>query len=195
VLPPVVAPVQVVVVPVAGHKAGVLEKAREITDILKRTVRVIIDESDKSPGFKFSEHEMRGVPVRVEIGPKDIEKGQAVLVRRDTGEKTAVSLDVLVAEVGGLLDDIQRNLLVKARASMTAKTYSASDLKEFEKIAAKTPGIIKAMWCGNEECEAAIKDNYAITARCVPFEQEKLGESCVYCGKKAEKMVYWGKAY
>lgn len=197
VLPPVIAPVQAVIIPVAQHKEGVLEKAGEIKSRLKMTLRVSMDTSDKSPGWKFSEYEMKGVPVRIEIGPKDIEKNQAVLARRDTGEKRFVSLDSIESEVEKLLDEIQENLLGKARKSMEDKTFQASNITEFEKIITETPGFIKAMWCGNEECETEIKEKFGATSRCMPFEQEDLyiSDACVCCGKKAKKMVIWGKAY
>jgi len=195
VLPPRVAPVQVVIVPVAQHKPGVLEHADKLTDILKKSFRVTIDASDKSPGFKFSEHEMRGVPVRAEIGPKDIEKNQVVLVRRDTGEKTIVSQDTIEREVGGLMEKIQQNLLAKSKKTISDRTYKAENLTELEKTITETPGFIKAMWCGDEACEAKIKNDYGVTARCVPFEQEIVSDRCVCCGKKAEKLVIWGKAY
>lgn len=195
VLPPAVAPTQVIVVPVAQHKEGVLERAGEIKRRLSQFARVKIDDSDRMPGWKFSEHEMKGVPLRIEIGPKDIEKNQAVLVRRDNGEKIFISLDELEDRVRAMLDDIQSGLLEKARKLREEKTFAARTLDEFEKIACETPGFIKAMWCGSRECEDIIKEKTGATARCMPFEQETLSESCVCCGKKAKDMVYWGKAY
>jgi prolyl-tRNA synthetase len=195
VLPPEVAPLQVVVIPVQQHREGVLEKASELKTRLSGAVRVKVDDSDKSPGWKFSEYEMKGVPVRLEIGPKDIEKGQVVLVRRDTGEKRFVSMKGLEKTVIGLLKEIQGNLLEKARLLREQKTYTAGTFDEFEKILDGTPGFIKAMWCGARACEDRIKEKTGATARCIPFEQERISESCVCCGGKAESMVYWGKAY
>lgn len=195
VLPPMVAPTQVVIIPVSQHKEGVLEKANELKERLSSIVRVKIDDSDKTPGWKFSEYEMKGVPVRIEIGPKDIEKGQAVLVRRDNREKIFVPLEEIETKVTALLEDIQKSLLEKARALRESKTYSATNLDEFEKTLNETPGFIKAMWCGDRACEDAVKEKTGATARCMPFEQEHISDTCVCCGKKAEKMVYWAKAY
>jgi prolyl-tRNA synthetase len=195
VLPPEVAPIQVVIIPISQHKEGVLEKASELEERLSDKTRVKVDSSDKTPGWKFSEYEMKGVPIRLEVGPKDIEKGQVVLVRRDTGEKLFVSMEGLEARITELLAEIQQNLLKKATALRDKKTYKAVSLDEFEKIINETPGFIKAMWCGDRECEDVIKEKTGATARCMPFEQEKISDACICCGKKAEKMVYWGKAY
>ena len=138
---------------------------------------------------------MKGVPVRLEIGPKDIEKNQAVLVRRDTGEKITVSLENIEKEILALLDEIQKNLYEKAKQNRDSKTYTAKTMEEFEKILNETPGFIKAMWCGDRACEDAIKEKTGATSRCIPFEQEKLDDVCVCCGKKAKHMLYWGRAY
>lgn len=195
VVPPAVAPVQVMIIPIAQHKEGVLEKAAEIKEKLSKTARVKVDDSDKSPGWKFSEHEMKGVPVRLEIGPKDIEANQAVLARRDTGEKTIVSLDNIEEEVNNLLGRIQKEMLEKARTHREAHTYNAKTMEEFAKTVEETPGFVKAMWCGNEACEIKIKEETGATSRCMPFEQEQITETCICCGKPAKKMVYWGRAY
>ncbi len=195
VLPPAIAPIQVIIVPIAMHKDGVKEKAFEINEKLSKSVRVKSDLTDKSPGWKFSEYEMKGVPVRLEIGPKDIEKNQAVLVRRDTGEKITVSLENIEKEILALLDEIQKNLYEKAKQNRDSKTYTAKTMEEFEKILNETPGFIKAMWCGDRACEDAIKEKTGATSRCIPFEQEKLDDVCVCCGKKAKHMLYWGRAY
>ncbi len=195
VLPPEVAPVQLMIIPISQHKEGVLEKANELKDRLSAVARVKLDDSDKSPGWKFSEYEMKGVPIRLEVGPKDIEKNQVVLVRRDTREKLFVSMDGLEAAVTKLLGDIQTGLLEKARSMREQKTYQAADLDEFAKILEETPGFIKAMWCGDQACEEKIKEKTAATARCIPFEQEQISDKCVCCGGEAKHMVYWGKAY
>ena len=195
VLPPKVAPIQLVIVPIMMNKAGVQEKALELSEILGKNLRVKTDLSDHTPGWKFSEYEMKGVPLRLEIGPKDIEKNQAVLVRRDTGEKEFVSLDNIEKRVSELMDEIQNNLLEKARISRDTKTYSAKTMDEFEKILNETPGFIKAMWCGDRACEDEIKEKTGATSRCIPFEQEEIADTCICCGKKAKKMVYWGRAY
>ncbi len=195
VLPPRIAPTQVMVIPIAMQKEGVIEKAQELTERLKKVVRVKNDLTDKNPGWKFSEYEMKGVPLRLEIGPKDIEKNQCVLVRRDTGEKTFVSLDNLEESVTKLLDDIQNNLYNKALENRKNKTYTAINMDEFSKILDEHPGFIKAMWCGDQACEDKIKELTSATSRCIPFEQEEISDTCVCCGKKAKHMVIWGRAY
>ena len=194
VLPPRIAPVQVMIVPVQQQKEGVLDKAFELRDVLSG-FRVKVDDSDKSPGWKFSESEMRGIPVRVEIGPRDIENNMAVLVRRDTHEKLTVSLDELAEKVEELLDTIQHDMLERARAHRDAHTYVATNFDEFVETINEKPGFVKAMWCGCKECEDKIKEATAATSRCIPFKQEQLSDKCVCCGKPATKMVYWGRAY
>jgi len=194
VLPPRVAPIQVMIIPIQQKKEGVLEKAIEIKEKLC-TFRVKIDDSDKSPGWKFSEQEMRGIPIRVEIGPKDIEKNQCVIVRRDTREKIVVSLDELENKVGEVLEKMQEDMLERAVNHLKAHTYSAANTADFKKIVAEKPGFIKAMWCGDPACEEAIKEDTGATSRCMPFEQEQIANVCVCCGKPAKTMVYWGKAY
>ena len=195
VLPPKVAPVQLVIIPIAQHKAGVLEKAGELLGELKATARIKLDDTDHSPGWKFSEYEMKGVPLRLELGPKDIEQNQCVLVRRDTGEKVVASLDNICETVEKLLDEIQGSLLQKALSHRETKTSIARNLEEMEEILEKNQGFIKGMWCENPACEDKIKDKYAVTSRCIPYEQEKIGESCLCCGAPAQKMVIWGRAY
>ena len=195
VLPPAIAPAQVVIIPIAMQKEGVLEKAYALKAQLSQVCRVKLDDSDKSPGWKFSEYEMKGVPVRVELGPKDIEANQAILVRRDTGEKTVVSLDEINEKLTALLDDIQKNLFVRAREMRDRKTFSATNMADFERILNETPGFIKAMWCGDAVCEAEIKEKTGATSRCIAFEQEQLSDVCFCCGKKAKSMLYWGKSY
>lgn len=195
VLPPAIAPTQIVIIPVSQHKEGVLEKAEELRSKLSEAFRVKIDASDKMAGWKFSEYEMKGVPIRLEVGPKDIEKNQVVLVRRDTREKQFVSMDNLTDAVASLLNDIQTGLLEKARTRRDEHTYVATSFEEFIKTVEEKPGFIRAMWCGDRACEDLIKEKTSATARCIPFEQEKLSENCVCCGKPAESMLYWGKAY
>ena len=194
VLPPVIAPTQIVIVPIQQKKEGVLDKAYELRQVLSG-FRVKVDDSDKSPGWKFSESEMRGIPVRVEIGPRDIENGQAVLVRRDTHEKITVGLGELAERAGELLGQIQKDMLERARAHRDAHTYVAEDFDSFVKTVNEKPGFVKAMWCGCLECEEKIKDVTGATSRCIPFEQEQISGKCVCCGKPATKMVYWGRAY
>ena len=196
VLPPRIAPTQVMVIPIRQQQEGVLDKADEVREALvKSGLRAKLDASDKSPGWKFSEQEMRGIPVRIELGPKDIEAGQAVIVRRDTREKIVAAIDELPAKVAEVLETMQKDMLERARAHREEHTYVAVNKEEFKQIADEKPGFIKAMWCGCRECEDAIKEEIGVTSRCMPFEQEELGDSCVFCGKPAKKMVYWGKAY
>lgn len=194
VLPPRIAPTQVIIVPVQQQKEGVLDKAYELKTVLSN-YRVKVDDTDKSPGWKFSESEMRGIPIRVEIGPRDIAENQAVLVRRDTHEKITVSLDELGAKVEQLLSDIQKDMFERARLHRDEHTYEAVDMDTFVKTVEEKPGFVKAMWCGGQECEDKIKDLTGATSRCMPFKQEKLADTCICCGKPATKMVYWGRAY
>lgn len=194
VLPPKVAPTQVMIVPVMQKKEGVLEKAAEVKNMLSN-FRVKLDDTDKSPGWKFSEQEMRGIPLRIEMGPRDIEAGQAIVVRRDTGEKLTVAFDELNTKVADLLDTIQNEMLERARLHREAHTYTAVTYDELKEIVASKPGFVKAMWCGEQACEDRIKEETSATSRCMPFEQEKLSDVCVCCGKPAKSMVYWGKAY
>ena len=194
-LPPNVAPIQVVIIPIAAHKAGVLDKADDLLDVLSEKFRVKMDISDHTPGWKFSEYEMKGVPLRLELGPKDIANNQCVLVRRDTGEKITVSLDSLEPEIENLLTDIQANLLEKAKSHLESRIFTAYSVDEMTQILNTTPGLIKAMWCGNEECEDAIKEANAATSRNIPFDQDHISDTCVCCGKPAKSMVYWGRAY
>ena len=195
VLPPAVAPTQLVIVPIASHKEGVVEKAEEIETRLKKICRTKLDNTDRSPGWKFAENEMTGVPLRLEIGPKDIENNQCVIVRRDNREKYFVSLDELETKIPELLEMVQKGLYEKALKRREEMTYTASTLEEIKDIADNKPGFIKTMWCGDRECEDKLKEYAGITSRCMPFEQENLGEVCPCCGKPAKKMIYWGKAY
>ncbi len=195
VLPPKVAPTQVVVIPIAAHKAGVTEKAQEVTERIAKFCRAKIDASDNSPGWKFAEYEMKGVPLRLELGPKDIEKNQCVLVRRDNREKVFVSLDDLETEIPRLLDAVQQGLYDAALARREKMTYTAATLDELKDIADNKPGFIKAMWCGSRECEEKLKEVACVSSRCIPFEQEQIADTCVCCGKPAKHMLYWGKAY
>ena len=195
VLPPAVAPVQLVILPIAQHKPGVLDKARELADRLQTVARVKVDDSDNSAGWKFAEYEMKGVPLRLEIGPRDIENNQCVIVRRDNREKTVVSLDELETKIPELLKAVHDGLYEKALARRESMTYSAATLDELKDTADNKPGLIKAMWCGDLECEMKLKEVAGVTSRCMPFEQEEIAETCVCCGKPAKKMVVWGKAY
>ncbi len=196
VLPPRIAPTQVMVIPIAAHKPGVTEKAEELRQALKEAgLRVKLDDSDKSPGWKFSEQEMRGIPLRVEIGPKDMEAGVAVIVRRDNREKQIVVLEELADAVKAALEQEQADMLARARAFLESHIYEARTYDEFRDIIANKPGFVKAEWCGELDCELKIKEDTTATARCMPFAQEHISDTCVCCGRPAKKMVIWGKAY
>ena len=196
VLPPKIAPIQVAIVPVAQHKPGVLEKAAELRDRLAEKYRVKLDDSDNSPGWKFAQYEMQGVPLRVEIGPKDMENNQCVLVRRDTREKQFISLDQLEAAVEQGLQDLHDAMYQRALKNLEEKTFTAATYEEFLDTAQNKPGFIKAMWCGDSACEDKIKeDTGGVKSRCIPFEEEQLSDVCVCCGKPARHMVYWGRQY
>ena len=197
VLPPAVAPIQAVVIPVAQHKPGVLEKARELEARLKAShIRVKLDDSDNSPGWKYSEYEMKGVPVRIELGPRDIENNQCVVVTRHNREKTVVSLDELEHAVGEKLKEVHDALYKSALENRERRTYACTSLEEITKtLEEKGDGFVKAMWCGDEACEDKVKEVTGVGSRCIPLEQEQLSDTCVCCGKKAKYMVYWGKAY
>ena len=195
-LPPKVAPIQVVIVPIAMHKEGVKEKAEEIYAELKKSVRVNLDDRDQySTGYKFNDWEMRGVPVRIELGPKDIEKGKCVLVRRDTGEKIDVELNNIVSKTEEILEEIQKNMFNMCLERMEEKTSIAYTLEEFKNNLEKDQGLIKSMWCGSAECEDKIHEETGAKSRCMPFQQEKISDKCVCCGKTATKMVIWGRQY
>ena len=195
-LPPKVAPIQVVIVPVAAHKEGVIEKATELKNELEEKFRVELDLRDNySTGYKFNYWELRGVPVRIEIGPRDIENEQCVVVRRDTLEKQIVKLDELSNKVDELLDEIQKNMYDECVERVKNKTTIATNMEEFEKNLKENQGYIKAMWCGDEACEDKIKELTGAKSRCIPFEQEHISDKCVCCGKPATTMVYWGRQY
>ena len=196
ILPPAVAPVQVVIIPIAQHKEGVLDKANEIKNRLAETLRVKLDDSDQSTGWKFSQYEMKGVPVRLEIGPKDMENNSCVLVSRVTREKKFVSLDNVEAEVAAMLKQVHEELVARARKNLEEKTFVATNMDEFIDIAENKPGYIKAMWCGEVECEDAIKEKTGgVKSRCIPFVEDHLSDVCVCCGKPAKHMVVWGRQY
>ena len=195
-LPPKVAPIQAVIVPVAMHKEGVKEKAEELYNSLKDKFRMEIDLRDHvSPGYKFNYWEMKGVPLRTEMGPRDIENGVCVLVRRDTSEKITVELKDLESKIKEILEKIQKNMYETCKKRMEEKTTIAHNLEEFQANLDKEQGFIKAMWCGSAECEAKIKELTSAKSRCMPFNQEPVGDTCVCCGRKASKLVVWGRQY
>lgn len=195
-LPPRVAPIQAVIVPIASHKEGVLEKANELFEMLKKNYRMKLDDRDNySTGFKFNDWEMRGVPVRIEIGPRDIENNVAVLVRRDNGEKETVELSNLEKRLGELLEEIQQSMFDACVKRKEEKTTVAYSLDEILNNLEENQGYVKTMWCGNVECENKIKEVTGAHSRCIPFNQEHLADTCPICGNKAEKMVVWGRQY
>ena len=195
-LPPKVAPIQVVIVPIAMQKEGVKEKATELYQSLNKKFRTKLDLRDNyTPGFKFNDWEMRGVPVRVEMGPRDIQQGIAILVRRDTLEKETVELANLENRIEELLEDIQKSMYNDCLKRREEKTTIAYTLDEIVKNMNENQGYVKTMWCGDEECENKVKDLTGAHSRCMPFEQEHLAETCPICGKKAEKMIIWGRQY
>ena len=195
ILPPAVAPIQVVVVPIAAHKPGVSEKAAELAEKISKYARVKLDDSDNAPGWKFSQWEMKGVPLRLEIGPKDLEKNQCVLVRRDTREKVFVSLDELETAIPAQLEALRKDLYERALANREKRTWAATTMEEVKELAKANTGYIKTMWCGDLACEMKMKEEAGLSSRCMPFEQEHISDVCPCCGKPASKMVYWGVAY
>ena len=196
VLPPEIAPIQVIVVPVAQHKPGVTEKATELYETIKAAgVRVKIDVSDNSLGWKCAQYEMKGVPLRIEIGPRDIENGMCMAVRRDNGEKIPVSLDEIGEKIHELLKVVQQGLFDKAKKNLDEHIFEAHSLEEAKRLQEEKGGFIKTMWCGELECEMKMKEQAGMTSRCIPFAQEDLGDTCPICGKKAKHMIYWGVAY
>ena len=195
-LPPRVAPIQAVIVPIAQHKEGVLDKVFELKTELSNKFRVKVDDRDKySPGYKFNYWEMKGVPVRIEMGPRDIENGECVLVRRDNGEKITVKTSELNFKLEELLKDIQTSMFNDCKKRMQEKTTIAFNMDEFKNNMETNQGFIKAMWCGKEECEDKIREVTGAKSRCMPFEQEKISDNCVCCGENAEHMVVWGRQY
>ena len=196
-LPPRVAPIQAVILPIAAHKQGVMEACEKLFEELKAAdIRVKLDDRDTvSAGYKFNDWEMKGVPLRVEIGPKDIEAGHCVAVRRDNGEKITVALDELEARIPALLEDVQQGLFDKAKRNLDEHTYAAHSLAEAKELQEKNGGFIKTMWCGDLACELEMKEKAGMSSRCIPFEQEHIDDVCPVCGKPAKCMIYWGVAY
>ena len=196
VLPPPIAPIQVIVLPVAQHKPGVLDAAAALRDRLTAAgLRVKMDDSDNSMGWKCAQYEMKGVPLRVEIGPRDMEAGQCVLVRRNDGEKTVVALAELEQAVKAQLEAVQQGLFEKAKKNLEEHTYAAYSIEEAKRLQEEKGGFIKTMWCGDVDCELKMKEQAGMSSRCMPLKQEKLGEVCACCGKPAKTEIFWGIAY
>jgi len=193
ILPPAVAPVQVVIVPIAAKKGGVMEKCAEIKEKLERAgLRVKLDDTDNSPGWKFNEWEMKGVPLRIELGPRDIEEGKALIFRRDTLEKNAYSLDGLENEVKDLLSTVQKDMLEAARVRRDGRIVYADSLDGILK-GVDGGNFVKAGWCGCRECEDKVKSYAQATARV--FAEGESAKTCAICGKKAEHVVIFARAY
>ncbi|MBO5552414.1 MAG: proline--tRNA ligase [Lachnospiraceae bacterium] len=196
VLPPHIAPTQVVIVPIQQQKEGVLDTCERVAKESLAGIRVKIDDSERSPGFKFAEQEMRGFPLRIEIGPRDIANGECVVVRRDTHEKETVKLDMLKDFIPELLEKIQGDMYDRAKKHLESSIYEATEYEEFKRILDEKPGFVRAMWCGEQDCEDTIKADTTATSRCMPFEgSEPISDKCVCCGKPAKHLVIWGKAY
>ena len=196
ILPPRIAPTQVIVIPIAQHKPGVIDAAQALCDRLKAAgIRAKIDVSEQSAGWKFAEYEMKGVPLRIELGPRDIEAGQCVAVSRVTGEKTTAALAEIEASVAKMLDEIHDEMFARAKRNLDEHTYAARTVDEIRSIVENGGGFIKAMWCGDEACELKLKEEAGVTSRCIPYEQEQISDVCPVCGKPAKHMVYWGVAY
>ena len=195
-LPPRVAPIQVVIVPIAQQKENVLEENKKLNEKLSKKFRTKLDDRDNySVGYKFNDWEMRGVPVRLEMGPRDIENEQVTLVRRDTQEKMIVKIDEVEEKISELLEDIQKNMYEACQQRLKEKTTIALNMEELKKNLDENQGYVKTMWCGNQECEDKVKELTGAPSRCIPFEQENLSDKCVCCGKEAKHMVVWGRQY
>ena len=196
VLPPRIAPIQVVIIPVAQHKAGVLEANQTLRDKLEAAgLRVKLDDTDQSAGWKFAEYEMKGIPLRLELGPKDIEKNQCVLVRRDNGEKVFVSLDGIEETVKKMLDDIHDGLYARAEANLNSHTRECGTMEEVKTFMEQEGGFARTKWCGSLECELKMKDEAGVSSRCMPLEQSGTTGKCVCCGKECRTDIIWGVAY
>ena len=196
VLPPKVAPIQAIILPIAQHKPGVLDAANAIKDrLIAAGIRTKLDDSDNSMGWKCAEYEMKGVPLRVECGPRDLENGQVVLVRRNDGEKTVVKLEDLEKAVAEQLQAVHDGMFERAKKNLEDHIYEAHSLEEAKELQQKNGGFIKTMWCGDLECELKMKEVAGMSSRCMPFAQENLGDVCPICGKPAKTMIYWGVAY
>ena len=195
-LPPLVAPIQAVIVPIAQQKEGVLDEAYKLKNRLNERIRIKLDDRDNySVGYKFNEWEMKGVPIRIEIGPKDIEKREAILVRRDTSEKIQVKLEDIETKIDEMLKNIQVNMFNICKKRMEEKTTIATNIEELKKNLEENQGFVKSMWCGNQECEDKVKEITGAPSRCIPFEQEHLSDVCVCCGRPAKTMIVWGRQY
>lgn len=196
ILPPRIAPVQVIVIPVAQHKEGVIDAANNLVKRLRKIgIRVKVDTSNHSFGWKAAEYEMKGVPLRLEIGPKDIDKGVYCICRRDTGEKQTVTLEELESNVVSMLNAVHDRLFTSALRNRKQHTKVCKTLEEVRDFMQNEGGFAKTMWCGALECELRMKEEAGVTSRCMPLEQETVAKTCVCCGKPAKKMIYWGVAY
>lgn len=194
-LPPDIAPIQIVIIPINSKNEAVRNTVNEVYENLNKSYRVKVDNSEQTPGWKFAEYEMKGVPLRIEIGPRDVENGRCVIVRRDTGKKTVSALEDIDSNINSCIDELKKSMYNKALNNLKTLTYEAKTIEEFKELSQK-PGFIKAMWCGEQKCEEKIKETTGFSSRCIPInEHEHIGDSCVVCGQKAKNLVYWGKSY
>ena len=196
VLPPRIAPTQVRIIPINETKEGVLEKANSLLeDLKKENIRTDIDLSDKTPGYKFSDQEILGIPLRIEVGPKDLEKGVVTIVRRDNREKYEVKFNEVTSKVKEIMEAMQKDMYDKAKEFLDSHIYDETDINEMKKTMEEKVGFVRAMWCGDEACEEKIKEITGAGSRCIPFNEEHLSDKCICCGKEAKHMVIWGKSY
>ena len=196
VLPPAIAPIQVAVIPVAQHKPGVLDAAAAIRDRLTAAgLRVKMDDSDQSPGWKFAQYEMKGVPVPLDIGPRDMEKEQCCIARRDTGEKTFVPLADLESAVQATLQAVRDNLYDLAAKNLEDNTFDMTSWEEVRDMAQGRGGFARTKWCGKLECELAMKEKAGVSSRCMPLKQSGTVGKCPVCGEECTTDIYWGVAY
>lgn len=195
-LPPRIAPIKARIIPIKMTDENNVKVAEALLDKLKNAgIKADIDLSDKTPGFKFSEQEMRGIPVRIEIGPKDIENNQVVLVRRDTNEKVNVKMDEVVDKLNSLFEDIQNNMFKVAKDYLDKNISETTSKEELIKHINEKGGFVKAMHCGDEECEKALKDETGISSRCILENEAPISDKCAICGKPAKYKVAWGRSY
>lgn len=196
VLPPKIAPTKVAIIPIKETEEvkNYIESLQKLLE--DNNITYIVDNSNKSAGYKFAETEVNGIPIRIEVGPRDLENNSIVLARRDTREKLNISTkDLTIEKINSILNDIQESLYNRAKKRRDAMTYTAKNMDDMANIIDNNPGFIKAMWCGSMECENKIKETRGIKSRCIPFKQEEISTTCVCCGKKAKEMVIWGIQY
>ena len=197
ILPPNIAPIQIAIIPIAQHKEGVIDSAQSLKERLCKNFRTKIDISDKSPGWKFSEYEMKGIPLRIEIGPKDVESNRVIFSRRDNNQKIEVDINEIEIRASEILKEIQENLYKKALSNRENKTQDAISIEDFGKKIDSNQGFIKSFWCGSIECEEKIKKDFGASSRCIPLNDDKIKDDskCICCSNKATNSVIWARAY